>query len=216
MLRSIKRIHVFIYKNSKKLYTTSFKKYLVLTNATLTSTLFFASDFVEQKIFERRKTTEVRRLLAFTSCGFLFGMYGHYWYRIMSKIPTVANFPNRQALLYQIMFSPLEYFSFYTFIGAVEGETVEEIKHEIKNKFLFTYALDWLIYYPFLYCNIRYVPLHLRVAIDNMFGFCWTVFLSYVKHHSAEDWTGYFHDVVTNSKNWQSNWVFDLISEMNA
>ena len=72
-------------------------------------------------------------------------------------------------------------------MGCVEGEPMKEIKQEIKEKALFMYITDCIVYYPFMYCVTRFAPVRYRMVMDHMFGFCWCIFLSFVKYHDINE-----------------------------
>ena len=176
----------FISK-TRKVYNLTFGRHLLLTNVTVTCGCYAGGSFVEQKLFEKETKLNYRLLAGFGGFGVFYGTVGHWWYKLLHFHPSTAGKPVFQALLYQVFLSPLEYFLFFLTIGKMQGESTETIKEEIKEKYMFTYLIDWVTYFPFTIANVRYVPMQLRLTADNFFCFNWSIILSYIKLNHIEN-----------------------------
>ena len=148
--------------------------------------MFISGDVFEQLVIEKRERLDRTRTLAMAGWGLLYAVSAHAWYTFMNRSVSFSGRFHGQALAFIIILSPIETVLFYYFIGCVEGESTEKIKSEISRKFLLTYLTDSAVYYPFMYLNIRFMPLHLRTAADLSYGLAYSIFLSYVKHHNIK------------------------------
>ena len=160
------------------------KNKLLITNLCAGVSMFIAGDVFEQFVIEKRERLDRARTLAMASWGLFYAGTAHMWYIFMSKNKLFGGNIHKQAAVFIICLAPFETLSFFYFIGYVEGESGQQIKNEISRKFLVTYLTDSAVYYPFMYMNMRFMPLHLRTAADLSYGLGYSVFLSYIKHHN--------------------------------
>lgn len=169
-------------KKLKRFYQVTYNQNLLATNIFIGGACCFTGDLVVQKLIEKNEKINFRRLAVMTSYGILYGYVGHVWYLHMARSKYFSS-PNRQALLYLTCFCPLEDTIFYIFTGYLEGENTQEVVKDVEEKLLPTLLADACVYYPMMYCNIRFVPVHFRLTVDNTFNLFYATFLSYLKHH---------------------------------
>ena len=165
---------------------TVYKKYFIVGNITAGCLTHLCGDYIEQVFFEKQQL-DLRRSLAFALWGGMLGVTGHYWYYTMNSIVYFSTSGFRQALLYQTIFTPIEYVLFYAFVGSFEGESKEKVKDEIKEKILIIYVSDCMIYFPLMMFIVNFIPLHFRVLVDHSFSCIWCVFLSFIKHNNLNE-----------------------------
>ncbi|KAL3269377.1 hypothetical protein HHI36_008447 [Cryptolaemus montrouzieri] len=87
----------------------------------------------------------------------------------------------------QLLMGPVCIVFFFSGMGLLEGKTVNNMKNEIKNKFLDVYLVDWCIWPPSQFINFYYVPVRYQVLYINFLTFLYDAFLSYVKHKDHVD-----------------------------
>ena len=164
------------------------RKYFLPINVGVSIGCCTCAEIIEQKFIERRKSLKFRRIFSFGCCGLLSGFTGTFWYlwsgkRIIGKYKVL-----KQLLMYQLVFTPYEYMQFYFSVGLLEGESLQEVIKEIKSKFLITYLMDWIVFPPFMAINFKLIPLQYRFVYDNSIQLMWCVFLSFLKHHSLDQY----------------------------
>ena len=186
MLSTLRKAGFTFVRTSTKYYGLfrKSKSKLLITNLCAGVSMFIAGDVFEQFVIEKRERLDGARLMAMASWGLFYAGTAHAWYIFMSRSVLFHGNFHAQTWLYTLCFAPLETTLFFYFIGYVEGESGQQIKNEISRKFLVTYLTDSAVYYPFMYMNMRFMPLHLRTAADLLYGLGYSVFLSYIKHHN--------------------------------
>ena len=186
MLSTLRKVGLTFVRSSTRYYRLfrKSKSKLLISNLCAGVSMFIAGDVFEQFVIERRERLDRARTLAMASWGLLYAGTAHMWYIFLSRHKLFGGNIHAQAAVFMICLAPFETLSFFYFIGYVEGESRQQIKNEISRKFLVTYLTDSAMYYPFLYMNMRFVPLHLRTAADLSYGLGYSIFLSYVKHHN--------------------------------
>jgi len=183
---TFRRVGKVCYSISTKIYHISYKKNLFLTNALIGGSIAATGDTVVQKVIEKRKNVDLRRLAAMASWGVVYGIIGHFYFSTMSRSITFGSSPHKQALVYLVCFVPIYDTMFYVYTGFFEGQSKNEVKEELSAKLIPTLLIDAFTYYPLMYLNIRFVPLPFRVTVDNFYGFLYGVCFSYLKHHEID------------------------------
>ena len=167
-------------------YNRRRRRWELLGNVVFAAVASWGGDYVLQKHCEDDEQFNKRRSCAFLIWGAIGGAWGHVWYNTMAKVPYMVKHPVRQVALYQTLFLPLEYVSFYAVTGVVEGETLDTVKEELRNKFAVTLLSDLVLYSPVMILILKFLPVHLRTVAENSFTFLWGVFLSFLKHHDFD------------------------------
>lgn len=166
-----------------------FGKYLLVTNIVGSGVLMVVGDVMAQEIELRRGIPDTKRydwarIGRMFIVGALQGPMHHYVYNWMDKIMPVANLRNViwKILIDQLFMSPACILIFYYTACYLEKKTIRETNDELKEKFLFIYCMDWLLWPGAQYINFRYLDTKYRVTFVNICTALYNVFMSYVKH----------------------------------
>uniref|UniRef100_A0A1A9WG75 Mpv17-like protein 2 n=1 Tax=Glossina brevipalpis TaxID=37001 RepID=A0A1A9WG75_9MUSC len=166
-----------------------FGKYLLLTNIAGSGILMVVGDVMAQEIEFRKgvpksKRYDLERMGRMFIAGALMGPLHHYVYNWMEKVMPVPNLRNtiRKILIDQIFMSPACLLIFFYSACLLEGKTITDTNAELKEKFLFIYLIDWLLWPGAQYINFRYVDIKYRVTYVNVCTAVYDVFISYIKH----------------------------------
>ncbi|XP_061399485.1 mpv17-like protein 2 [Musca vetustissima] len=173
----------------KVVWNTIFGKYLLLTNVVGSGILMVIGDVAAQAIEQRREHSTVQgydfeRIGRMFVVGALQGPLHHYVYNWMDKVMPVANLGNvvKKILIDQLFMSPMCIFIFFYSACYLEKKTLKETNDELREKFLFIYCMDWLLWPGAQYINFRYLDTKYRVTFVNVCTALYNIFMSYVKH----------------------------------
>lgn len=145
-------------------------------------------DIAAQEIEFRRgvntKRYDLERIGRMFVVGALQGPLHHYVYNWMDKVMPVANLRNtvKKILIDQLFMSPACIFIFFYSACYLERKTLKETSDEIREKFLFIYVMDWMLWPGAQYVNFRYLDTKYRVTFVNICTALYNIFMSYVKH----------------------------------
>ncbi|XP_017137023.1 mpv17-like protein 2 [Drosophila miranda] len=165
-----------------------FGKYLAVTNIVGSGLLLVAGDAVTQQ-YERAIH---KRLFDFhrSGCMFLTGLavgpVQHAFYSHLDVyLPDSKRITAVKKIFFDQMFmSPTYIFLFFYVSSLLEGKTIKESNAEIREKFLYTWMIDCLIWPAVQYLNFRFLNPRHRVVFINVTNCMYIVLLSYIKH----DW----------------------------
>ncbi|XP_065359882.1 mpv17-like protein 2 [Calliphora vicina] len=177
----------------RRLWKNVFGKYLLITNIVGSGVLMVFGDVIAQEIEYRRgipnsKRYDWQRMGRMFIVGALQGPLHHYVYNWMDKVMPVANFKNvmKKILIDELLMSPACIFIFFYSACFLERKTFKETNDELKEKFLFIYMIDWLLWPGAQYINFRYLETKYRVTFVNVCTALYNIFMSYVKHDHNE------------------------------
>ena len=96
------------------LFSTVFKRHLLVANTSISCALDGLGDYLEQKL-EGAEHIDKQRTARFASLGLVFGPWEHYWYHVLDKwYPGRATkMIVRKVLMDEFIMSPAEYAVFY-------------------------------------------------------------------------------------------------------
>lgn len=173
----------------RKLWRDIFGKYLLITNIVGSGVLMVFGDVMAQEIEYRRSIPnsqryDWQRMGRMFIVGALQGPLHHFVYNWMDKVMPVANFKNvmKKILIDELLMSPACIFIFFYSACFLERKTFKETNDELKEKFLFIYFIDWLLWPGAQYINFRYLETKYRVTFVNVCTALYNIFMSYVKH----------------------------------
>uniref|UniRef100_T1JNV1 Uncharacterized protein n=1 Tax=Strigamia maritima TaxID=126957 RepID=T1JNV1_STRMM len=118
----------------------------------------------------------------------------YYWYLFAEWVYPGENMAAtlKRAVLEQVVYSPFQIITFFYGMGFIQGQTVEEITHEVEDKFWPTYKVGW-VYWPTIqvidyFANRRKDSLpilaQLVPLIAPMAAFWWGYYLSQMKNET--------------------------------
>lgn len=172
----------------KVIWNSIFGKYLLVTNIIGSGVLMVVGDIAAQEIEFRRgvntKRYDLERIGRMFVVEALQGPLHHYVYNWMDKVMPVANLRNtvKKILIDQLFMSPACIFIFFYSACYLERKTLKETNDEIREKFLFIYVMDWMLWPGAQYVNFRYLDTKYRVTFVNICTALYNIFMSYVKH----------------------------------
>lgn len=108
----------------------------------------------------------------------------HGWFSMLTRIaPT----PLRRVLIDQLSFGPLAHVAFFTYMPLAKGGSLDDVKAELKAKFLPALCANWMVWPLVQAVNFTYMPLRYRVLFVNIVGCFYSVFLSTLAHTSIDE-----------------------------
>ena len=85
----------------------------------------------------------------------------------------------KKVVIERAIFAPLFLFLYKLLIPLFQGQHIYDVIKRLPQGFLKTLLINILVWSPFSYININYVPIEKRVLAANLMGLFWTCFLSY-------------------------------------
>lgn len=178
-----------IYK-ARGIFRRLFSKHLLLTNTFSSGILMGLGDHCQQtiEIYQAKsdkKTHDILRTAQMTTVGFGHGIFHHFFYGWMDRVLPGRNLRTviRKVLIDQAIASPACMYIFFIGMAFLEGKGYSSGWQELKNKFLFTYMVDWIVWPPSQFINFYYISPQYRVMYINSLTMIYDVFLSYIKFY---------------------------------
>ena len=85
----------------------------------------------------------------------------------------------KKVVIERAIFAPLFLFLYKLLIPLFQGQSVSDVIKRLPQGFLKTLLINILVWSPFSYINMNYIPIEKRVLAANLMGLFWTCFLSY-------------------------------------
>ncbi|RHN51128.1 hypothetical protein MtrunA17_Chr6g0465041 [Medicago truncatula] len=179
--------------NSKKLgfvgwYLRKLETYPVLTKCITSSLIFTAADLTSQMItLPSSASYDLKRTSRMTIYGLLIlGPSQHKYFNFLSKI-----LPNRDVattlkkiLMGQALFGPVINTVFFSYIGALQGESGPEIVARLKRDLLPT-LIGGAMFWPVCdFVTFKFVPVHLQPLMNSSCAYVWTIYLTYMANRT--------------------------------
>ncbi|XP_075162298.1 mpv17-like protein 2 [Haematobia irritans] len=183
-----KRLRHNTFRDIRLLWRNVFGKYLLVTNILGSGILMVVGDVAAQEIEHRKgeksERFDLSRIGRMFIVGALLGPLHHYVYAWMDKVMPIANLKNivKKILIDQLIMSPACILIFFYSACYLERKNVKETNEELRQKFLFIYCMDWLLWPGAQYFNFRYLDTKYRVTFVNICTALYNIFMSYMKH----------------------------------
>eukprot|EP00391_Amoebophrya_sp_Ameob2_P005808 CAMPEP_0178991718 /NCGR_PEP_ID=MMETSP0795-20121207/5694_1 /TAXON_ID=88552 /ORGANISM="Amoebophrya sp., Strain Ameob2" /LENGTH=299 /DNA_ID=CAMNT_0020683479 /DNA_START=540 /DNA_END=1439 /DNA_ORIENTATION=+ len=112
---------------------------------------------------------------------FIYGLYSRFG-RHMAPL----RFGIASALFDNFVHVPVGYLpAFYLTLGAVQSQSWEEIKREMRNTYFQSWAACCTMWVPFQFVNFYFIPERFRVLFVNCACLVWNVIIDYINHRGA-------------------------------
>jgi len=137
---------------------------------------------------EPKKFNKVRFAATVAEQSLVSGGVGYFWYSYLDHFASVKlglkagslRFIGAKLALELLVWHPFTLLCFWCFVGAAEGQSVKQIKADLKRDFLPTASTEFLLWTPIDVINFWLVPVHLQVLLINFGGFLEAIGLSYI------------------------------------
>ncbi|KAJ4957642.1 hypothetical protein NE237_024753 [Protea cynaroides] len=128
-----------------------------------------------------------------------FGFVGpvcHFWYLGLDRFirlrvqlqPKSMRFVATKVAMDGLIYGPCDLFLFLTYMGLSMGKCVDQVKEEVKRKFLPTFILEGCVSSVVQVVNFRFVPVHYQLLYSNVFCTLDSAFLSWVEQQQDATW----------------------------
>uniref|UniRef100_A0A8D9ELN0 Mpv17-like protein 2 n=1 Tax=Cacopsylla melanoneura TaxID=428564 RepID=A0A8D9ELN0_9HEMI len=164
------------------------KRFLFYTNCLGSGFLMCVGDTIQQSVEiynkENKSGYDLTRIAHMGTIGLLLGPPTHFFYKYLDHFIPKITFKTiaYKILVDQSIISPTCIIIFLGGLGILESKTKQEIKDEIKTKFLIIYSTDWMLWPPCQYVNFTYVKPKYRVMYVNVITVIYDIILSYIKY----------------------------------
>ncbi|KAI7685945.1 hypothetical protein SSS_02700 [Sarcoptes scabiei] len=169
---------IIFKKISSILYSPRF---LLVTNTTTGVIFFGTGDVCIQKLIERKKQVERKRLVNSCIAGSYMGFVSHFWYIFLDRIFIGKT---RRIILKKLMcealVGPPFAASMFFVVGKLNHKKNQEIQSEVKTNFKYLMMVDWGFYIPLQYFNFQYLPTKFRVLYVSILSLVYDTFLVYI------------------------------------
>ncbi|CCH42690.1 hypothetical protein BN7_2234 [Wickerhamomyces ciferrii] len=179
-------------------YTTSLKKHPRITNSLTTGFLFGTGDVLAQFISPGDDYDYKRTLRAAFYGSVVFAFIGDKWYKILSKIkfpgqplanPRLNMIRNgiTKTSIDQLGFAPLGIPLYYSIMTLLENKKFEEVQIKLKENWLPTLKVNWMIWPIFQIFNLSIIPVQHQLMAVNILSIFWNSYLSLRNAKKGED-----------------------------
>ncbi|XP_017298254.1 PXMP2/4 family protein 4-like [Diaphorina citri] len=165
------------------------QKYLFYTNSLGGGVLMCLGDTIQQTIELYTKVDkrgyDLKRVAHMGIIGLVMGPPQHFFYKYLDKyLPKRSGKSIALKLCFdQAIISPVCIIIFLYGMGILEAKPKDEIKEEIRDKFLVIYTTDCLLWPPCQFVNFTYISPQYRVMYVNLITIVYDIMLSYIKYN---------------------------------
>eukprot|EP00010_Vexillifera_abyssalis_P003494 CAMPEP_0201559534 /NCGR_PEP_ID=MMETSP0173_2-20130828/74695_1 /ASSEMBLY_ACC=CAM_ASM_000268 /TAXON_ID=218659 /ORGANISM="Vexillifera sp., Strain DIVA3 564/2" /LENGTH=133 /DNA_ID=CAMNT_0047973619 /DNA_START=173 /DNA_END=574 /DNA_ORIENTATION=+ len=131
-----------------------------------------------------------------TIVGFAIAPWLHTWFGLLERIVPplsaevvakvgstgVLKHTMKRVAVDQLTNAPIVTALFFLGIGALEGNSFDEIKETMRKDYVKTLLLNWTIWPAAMFLNFRYLPVDYRVLGTNVTGLGWNTILSMIRY----------------------------------
>lgn len=169
-------------------YNSALKTNPLLIKALTSLVGFSLGDILAQKFLGSSDSEfDFKRLARMAAFGFcLHGTTGHYFYGALDRaIPgTEAWKVAAKVGIDQLLWAPIFTVMFFTFIGALEGRSKDEIVNKVKRDTWTGVSGSWKVWPLVHVINFRFIPSSQRLLYINTIQIAYNVFLSMIANKS--------------------------------
>eukprot|EP00179_Madagascaria_erythrocladioides_P006869 CAMPEP_0198323168 /NCGR_PEP_ID=MMETSP1450-20131203/11484_1 /TAXON_ID=753684 ORGANISM="Madagascaria erythrocladiodes, Strain CCMP3234" /NCGR_SAMPLE_ID=MMETSP1450 /ASSEMBLY_ACC=CAM_ASM_001115 /LENGTH=274 /DNA_ID=CAMNT_0044026849 /DNA_START=45 /DNA_END=869 /DNA_ORIENTATION=+ len=155
----------------------------ILTKAMTSLVGFLLGDLLAQKLLGDTEDFDKARLARMAAFGFVVhGPVGHYFYGALDRLlpGTEAWKVISKVAIDQIAWAPCFTVIFFSFLGALEGKSKDEIVTKIKNDTWTGVTGSWKVWPLVHTINFRFIPTEQRLLYINTIQVAYNVFLSFI------------------------------------
>jgi protein Mpv17 len=161
-------------------YSEALDKNPITTKAMTSLVGWFLGDLLAQ-VFIAGGPIQWKRLATLSFFGFIYhGPSGHYFYNWLDKqIPGTDAVPVfTKVAVDQIIWCPIFMSVFFTYLGLVNGDSLNTIGNKIKNDLLTACQGSWKVWPIVHLINFKFVPNKWRIPYINAVQIAFNMFLS--------------------------------------
>ncbi|MGK3744976.1 MAG: protein Mpv17 [Bacillariaceae sp.] len=119
--------------------------------------------------------------------GAIWGVAGHYWYQFLDE--QALKFATEGTKVFiivklgveMIFLHPIALFAFFTLVALLGGESIIEIKKQLRRDYWQTLLLELCLWTPLDLVNFIYVPVKHQLLVVNTACLLESIMLSYIK-----------------------------------
>nr|KYP59366.1 PXMP2/4 family protein 4 [Cajanus cajan] len=166
-------------------YLRMLQSHPLATKSVTSSIIFAAADVTSQIITLPSFSASYNILRTFRMAAYgllILGPSQHNWFNYLSKIlpNTDVTSTLKKILMGQVIFGPVINTVFFTYNGALQGESGPEIITRLKRDLLPT-LLGGALFWPVCdFVTFRFLPVHLQPLLNSSCAYVWTIYLTYM------------------------------------
>ena len=145
--------------------------------------MFVTSDILTQQLVEKKGLHHNgRRTLRMGVMGVIIGPIQRTWFLTLERFipPTSKIQIVKKLIVDQLVYGPFIIFSFYSLSGALAGNSLNDVKLMLQERYLKTVFTGYKVW-PFVQAiNFTFVPLQNRANFVQAVGLCWNMYLSWM------------------------------------
>jgi len=159
------------------------------TKATTAAVLSFLGNVITQKVFEKNPQMNYNRAVKFVVYASLITPISHYWYKLLDSLfpkdksrdsdenKIIDGTVLKKLALDELLYDPFCIVFFFSIIGLLERQNLEQIKSKIVKDYWQTQKMSWKVWPVVQFVNFAVVPDNMRILFINLVGFFWGIFL---------------------------------------
>ncbi|XP_058773388.1 uncharacterized protein LOC131647512 [Vicia villosa] len=172
-------------------YLRKLETYPVITKSITSSLIYTAADFTSQMItLPSYASYDFKRTSRMAMYGLLFlGPSQHMWFNFLSKIlpKRDVNTTLKKIFMGQAVFGPISNTVFFSYNGALQGDSGPEIIARLKRDLLPT-LLGGAMFWPICdFVTFRFIAVHLQPLMNSSCAYVWTIYLTYMANRNLTE-----------------------------
>ncbi|CAL5185390.1 unnamed protein product [Lathyrus oleraceus] len=169
-------------------YLRKLESHPVITKSITSSLIYIAADFTSQMItLPSSASYDFKRTSRMAVYGLLFlGPSQHLWFNFLSKIlpKRDVNTTLKKIFMGQAVFGPISNTVFFSYNGALQGDSGPQIIARLKRDLLPT-LLGGAMFWPVCdFVTFRFIPVHLQPLMNSSCAYVWTIYLTYMANRT--------------------------------